>query len=186
MPETDNSELIVKNPSTIEYTLAEFDNIKLVLRPIPIFICKEISKDLQPLLETINSAGRVATVIGKQIEKVQNQFIEKEIDSVKLMMEISALSENLQNSTPKDMDDRTSSAVIAVFAKLLKFYKYPQYSINDIEQKLTLSEVLIILEAQLELNGANDFLLTSLKFVMSIIKQAPKEMQELTDKLNKQ
>lgn len=173
-----------RNPRTRDITIESLD-FKCVLRPLPIFLCREISKHLKPLIEQINKTGRMATVMMKQVEALQAKYGREEIDLPALMKETAELADKLQEATPKNMDDDTATAVVEVFEKIIKFYNKngPSISKKDIEDKASMEEVIYTLDQQLELNSNNDFLLSSLQFVLKLVKESNKEVSKLTEAL---
>lgn len=183
MPEETPSE--TRNPRTRELTISSL-NRTFTLRPLPIYICREISKDLRPHIEKINRTGRVAMVLTKEVEKLQAKFGSKEIDVSALMTEMVALADKMEEAVPKEMDDEMATAVVEVFSKVLKFYDKENAPLKrDIEDKVSMQEIIETLDLQVELNSKNDFLLSSLQFVLKIIKQSSTEMDRLTEALKR-
>lgn len=167
------------NPRTKIITLNSL-NMTLTLRPLPIFLCKEISKELRPLIEKIQKTGRIALVIQKQIEAQQEKYINQEIKMDELVSEISKLADKAKEATPENIDEEAADAIIEVFYRVMKFYrKENPPSIHDIEAEVSMADVIFILDEQVLLNSNQDFLLNSLNLILSIVKKSGDDVKKL-------
>lgn len=172
-----DEKLLTQNPRVREIRI-EALKVDLLLRPLPVSVSRTIAKGLKGITDTINKVGRSSGMLQRELEAVSLEFRTGKLETDVYFKRTNDLVEKLVTATPDELDWQTAEAVVKVFAQLMSFYGHT-FSTDTIEEKVTLSEIVDVLQEQVDITGEGDFLLGPLRVVLRILKQVPQEMKNL-------
>ncbi len=148
----------------------------VTLRPLPI----SISKKLRSLFKKANlGINDLSLDIGKYEEKMKLKDLAPEkMEKIK-----DDYIETMRKSIKSDVDLDLEIAVSILNSvwELYNFYKIGDLkSKEELDEVCSLSEAQALVEAQLELQGENDFLLKPLALIMMALRESP-SLKDLTE-----
>lgn len=165
------------HPRTQVVSLPALDIINLTLRPIPPKITRLISTSLKNTGKLIEKATRLSTVVQTQIDLLSKDYMENKLTLEEFSKKSEEVFSKLSDQTGEELDSQIADAVVNAFCVIIGHYGY---TLNRfaVEEKIPLEDIIDFLDAQVELNGVKDFLLSSLKVLLALIKETPKELEK--------
>ena len=168
------NELLTKNSRVTEIKIEALD-ATLMLRPLPIAISRDIAQSLKSMTDLINKIGRQTASVQRELDRLGDEYRSGALTTGDFLTKTSELTDKLSESMPEDLDWKTAEAVLRAFSTLLAYYDH-NIPMSQLESKITMSEMVDVLEEQLKLNSENDFLLGPLRVILTIIKRIPQQM----------
>ena len=173
--------LTKSNPRTREIKIADLD-ITLTLRPLPVSIAREMSKTVQNVAEEIQKIGRSAMMIRSVQQKYLTDFTENKMSIDEFVLKTSELAEKQKEHQPPDLDWMSATAIMDSFMVLLRFHG-KQFTKETVEGKMTISDIVEIIEDQIALNSKHDFLLVPVRMIVSLVKKSAEDAHENAEKM---
>lgn len=154
---------------------------RLELKPLPI----SMSKKLRSLFKKANQGiNDFSLEMGKYEEKMKSKDLTLEkLEQIRDEY-VEAMRKTIKSDTDLDLDIALS--ILGAVWELYNFYKIGDFKTKEeLDDVCSLAEAQILVEAQLELQGENDFLLRPLVLIMMVLRKSP-NIKELTTTLEKE
>ena len=165
IPETDNG-----NTLKIEAL-----NITLHLRPLPIKLCRQIGMASKKLHDQFRADMSAAQSQEQSLFQLANRLLDNKVTSEEYVQKSAAIQATQVKVTLGTFDEPIIGLLMQTVSKMLKFYGH-EIEESEIEDKLPVDDMLSLLDEQLRVNGANDFLLAPLRLIIALARRIPEMM----------
>lgn len=165
IPETDNGNVLKIDAL----------NITLRLRPLPIKLCRQIGMASKTLHDKFREDMATAQSQEQSLFTLATQLLDNKVTTEEYVKKHSAIRATNVKVTLGTFDEPIIGLLLNTVSKVLKFYGHDVPE-QDIEEKMPVEDMLGLLEEQLRVNGANDFLLAPLRLIIALARRIPEMM----------
>ena len=152
--------------------------ITVTFRPVPIKLARLLGRAAKDIALVQQGAASSLAALNDDLLSLMARYSKGDVEFEVYLKELSMLNERKSTLVPMDLDEQIMQVLSDSTARLLAFYGHT-YSSDDLQERVTVVQLLDILSEQIVVNGENDFLLGPLRLIIDLARRIPGQYEQV-------